>query len=243
MPPGRRIRRDHRVRHAVVLEAVRGLQTARAAADDDDGVLPGREGTLVRRPRGSAPPAVRVAQPPRLRLEHAVHDLGVVDHEALDGRAGDLGCSAGSSTPRRRPSAARPSRIDTSPKKSPRPSVARCWPSIRTSAVPSRMTKNPEPVRPWRRIRSPGRKHDLLEHARRRPSSCGGRRSPNSVNPARMSAISSRVAIRPCLHHCTAAPRPDAFAPPLDECYATRPVRIGSPSACSVDVELGSGAP
>ena len=54
------------------------------------------------------------------------------------------------------------------------------------------------------------REHDLVEDARRRPSSCGVWRSPNSVNPARMSAISSRVAIRrlpPCLAR---RPRPVA---------------------------------
>ena len=48
-----------------------------------------------------------------------------------------------------------PSRMDASPKKSPRVSFARSVPSTRTLASPSRTMKNPPPVRPCRRTRSP----------------------------------------------------------------------------------------
>ena len=91
-----------------------------------------------------------------------------------------------------------PRRIETSPKKSPRASRARSVPSTTMAASPSRITWNPEPLMPWRRIRSPSPK-TASSKVWTMPSSCGAVRSANSANPAMASTSSSRPAIRDSL--------------------------------------------
>ena len=74
-------------------QVVAGLEAARAAADDDDGVVAGRErssGPRLRVEAARCPPpavaAIRAGEPPAHRLEHAVHDGRVGQQERLRGR-------------------------------------------------------------------------------------------------------------------------------------------------------------
>ena len=73
------------------------LQAAGAGADDDDRVLAraGTDASGAGSATRSAPPAVRVAEPTRLGLEHPVHDPGCADQEALDRRARDRDAAQG----------------------------------------------------------------------------------------------------------------------------------------------------
>ena len=132
--PGRR--RSPRGRCPSARRKYDDLEPARAAADDDDRVV-ARAGTAgrrqaVRHRSAQLRPLVRVAEAARLRLEHPVHDPRVADQEGLDLRARRGRGSAAAAARRRRRSAARRAGSMTSPKNSPRASVARSWPSTTT---------------------------------------------------------------------------------------------------------------
>ena len=98
-----------------------------AAADDDDRVVARRERprSAATAPAGSAPPPVRVPQAARLRLEHPVHDRRVVEEERAGPRLPARTRQRSGRVATMSATGASPSRIETSPKKSPRPSVAR----------------------------------------------------------------------------------------------------------------------
>ena len=144
---------------------------------------------------GQLPPAVRVAESSRLRLEHPVHDLRVIDEEALDvaGPASTMQRS-GARWRRRRRSAAHPA--GSRPRRRSRPGarVARCCAVDRTSAArPRGSRRSPSRSGPGGgSARPPGTRPPRSVLAT--PSSCGVVRSANSVIPAIASAISSRRA-------------------------------------------------
>ena len=83
MPPGPIVGRDDRVLDAQAPQGVADLEGPRAAADDDERVVAGREGPLA-----LAPPSVGAPQSAGLLLEHPVHDARMAHQELVEGRAG-----------------------------------------------------------------------------------------------------------------------------------------------------------
>ena len=119
-----------------------------------------------------------------------------------------------------------PSRIETSPKKSPRPSVARGWPSTRISPRPRRSRRSAAPASPWRRIRSPPREPGSPRSVRdglelRRPE-VGEERQPRQRD--RRSSSWTGIA-RPHSCQTPAAPHPAASGAPRHRSACTRLAR------------------